>query len=178
MGFTFSGMGPPEHLSSDGKSVTVGGLKWFPRDDLISISVKELNFTKKCRGKKDGNMKGVIPQKWTKRICVGILDEVFDILGRTTPIISGMKLDVRELHLRKLDWDDKIPDDLRKIWVSNFELINEIGKVTFQRAVVPSDAVNLEIQTIDNADASRDLICCAIYARFKKKDGRYSCYLK
>ena len=53
-------------------------------------------------------------KKLTKRICVCILGEVFDILDRTTPIISGMKLDVRELHLRKLDWDDKIPDDLRK----------------------------------------------------------------
>ena len=89
-------------------------------------------------------MKGVIPEKLTKRICVAILGEVFDILGRTTSISCGMKLDVRELHLRKLDWDDKIPDDLRKIWVSDFELINEIGKVTFQRAVVPS----LEIETL------------------------------
>ena len=35
-------------------------------------------------------MKGVIPEKLTEHICVGILDEVFDILGRTTPIISGM----------------------------------------------------------------------------------------
>ena len=116
-------------------------------------------------------LKGVIPEKLPKRICVGILGEVFDILGRT------QKLDIRELHLRKLDWDDIIPDDLRKIWVSNFELINEIGKVTFQRAVVPSEVVNLEIKTIDTADASSDLICCAIYARFKKKDGRYSCQL-
>ena len=62
------------------------------------------------------------------------------------------------------------------MWVSNFELINEIGKVTFQRAVVPSDVVNLEIETIDTGDA-----------RFKKKDGRYranlflhdlKCYLR
>ena len=46
-GFTFSGMDPPEHLSNDGKSVIVGGLKWYPKEDLISITVGELNFAKK-----------------------------------------------------------------------------------------------------------------------------------
>ena len=30
-GFTFSGQNPPEHLSDDGKSITVGGLKWYPK---------------------------------------------------------------------------------------------------------------------------------------------------
>ena len=51
-GFTFSGSDPPEHLSNDGKSVTVGGLKWFPKEDLLAINVGEVNFAKKYRGRK------------------------------------------------------------------------------------------------------------------------------
>ena len=85
-------------------------------------------------------------------------------------MISGMKFDVRELHLRKLDWDDRIPDDLRKIWESNFGVIEGIGQIKYHRAIVPSDAINLDIETIDTADASKDVICCAIHARFKRKN--------
>ena len=47
----------------------------------------------------------------------------------------------------------------------------------FRRAVVPEDALNLDITTIDTADASEELICSAIYARFKLKSGKYSCQL-
>ena len=103
------------------------------------------------------------------------LGEIFDVLGRATPVISAMKFDVREPHLRNLGWGDRIPEDLRKIWVSNFRLIKKIVQIKYHRAVVPSDAVNLDIETIDTADPSKDLICCAIYARFKRNIGDLSC---
>ena len=38
-GFIFSESDPLEHLSKDGKSVTVGGLTWFPKEDCISINI-------------------------------------------------------------------------------------------------------------------------------------------
>ena len=53
----------------------------------------------------------------------------------------------------------------------------EICKMKFQRAVVPEDTINLDIQTIDASDASQKLACVAIYARFLKKDGTHSCQL-
>ena len=53
----------------------------------------------------------------------------------------------------------------------------EIGKMKFQRAVLPEDTINLDIQTIDAADASQKLACVAICARFLKKDGTHSCQL-
>ena len=45
------------------------------------------------------------------------------------------------------------------------------------RTVIPEDAVNLEIETIDTADASNSLVCAAIYARIKRKNGEYSSQL-
>ena len=56
-------------------------------------------------------------------------------------------------------------------------MMQEIGKIKFQRAVVPEDAINLDIPTIDAADASQKLACVTIYARFLKKDGTHSCQL-
>ena len=84
---------------------------------------------------------------------------------------------MHELTIRKLAWDDVVPDDLRKIWKDNFELINEIGQVKFNRAVIPPDAVDLNCETIDTADASTKLICVAIYIRYRLKSGGFSCQL-
>ena len=70
-GFAMSGEEPPETLSTDNESVLVGGLRWFPKGDFISLNIKELNFNKKIRGKKSGQNIGAIPEKLTLRDCVG-----------------------------------------------------------------------------------------------------------
>ena len=80
-----------------------------------------------------------------------------------------MKCGLNELVIRKLDWDDKIPDDLRHIWKSHFDIIQNIGNIKFNRAVVPDKAVS--------GDASHQIACAAIYAQFKRKSGRYPCQL-
>ena len=72
---------------------------------------------------------------------------------------------------------DKIPSDLKKIWFANFKTIEDLADVQFKRAVVPEDAISLDIETIDAGDASNSLVCSAIYARFKRKCGLYSCQL-
>ena len=177
-GITFSGKPPPESLSSDGKSINVAGMKWFSEDDLISLDISELNFAKKCRGKKPTvNSKNEIPSKLTRRHCVAKVAEIFDLIGRITPITAGMKLDLHTLVQRKLDWDDTIPDDLRQIWESHFQMMTEISDIKFNRAVVPDDAVSLDINTIDTGDSSKFIACIATYVRFKRKCGNYSCQL-
>ena len=88
-----------------------------------------------------------------------------------------MKLDLHELVLQKLDWDDKIPDNLQPIWESHFQMMNEIKTLKYQRAVIPEDTIDTQIDTLDFGDASREIACIAIYARFKRKDGSYSCQL-
>ena len=66
---------------------------------------------------------------------------------------------------------------LESAWSSNFEMIKDLGNIKYQRAVVPDDAKNLDIVTIDTGDASSNLIGSAIYARFEHKDGSFSCQL-
>ena len=48
-GFTFSGKDPDENLSADKKSVTVGGMIWYPKEDCVMLNIDELNFAKKIR---------------------------------------------------------------------------------------------------------------------------------
>ena len=52
-GFTFSLEDPPSHLTEDGVSIGVGGMKWYSKDDEISLCIPELNFAPKRRGKKE-----------------------------------------------------------------------------------------------------------------------------
>ena len=128
-GFTFSGKLPDKQLSSDNESINVAGLKWFSKDDELQLDIGELNFTKKHRGRK-GMLEDshLIPKDLTRRQCVGKVSEIFDLTGRITPITASMKMNLRVLVRRKLDWDDKIPDDLRQVWISHFEMINELKK--------------------------------------------------
>ena len=97
--------------------------------------------------------------------------------GKITPLLAGMKLDVTHLLRSGLSWDDQLPDNLRGVCESNFEMLQEIGKIKYKRAVVPVDAKHLEIHTLDTGDSSSKMICIAIYARFEKKDSTFSCQL-
>ena len=36
-GYTFSGFDPPEHLRNADKSINVAGMRWYPKDDLLSL---------------------------------------------------------------------------------------------------------------------------------------------
>ena len=52
-----------------------------------------------------------------------------------------------------------------------------MGNIKFYRALFPEDAVSVDIETIDMEDAGEDLTCAATYARFKRRNGDYSCQL-
>ena len=56
-------------------------------------------------------------------------------------------------------------------------MMNEIKTLKYQWEVIPEDAFDTQVETVDFGDASREIECIAIYARFKRKDSRYSCQL-
>jgi hypothetical protein len=107
----------------------------------------------------------------------GKVGEIFDLTGKVTPIVAHFKLDLRKTTKLNLGWDDAIPDEYRACWTSHFEMMKEMKNLKYKRAVVPVDAVSLEMNTVDFGDASKDLACSAIYVRFLRKNGEYSCQL-
>ena len=151
------------------------GYKWDPERDVLMLNIGDFNFSRKVRGKKYEDARGVIPEKLTRRQCLGKISEIFDPRGFAVPITSGFKIDLRGLN--HLNWGEEIPVSLRECWESNFTAIQRLRNIYFKRAVVPENAADLDIETIDVADASQVLICAAVYARFKLKGGGYSCQL-
>ena len=97
--------------------------------------------------------------------------------GLATPITAAWKVDLRQFVDRQLKWDGAIPDNLRPLWESNFAMIGQLKDLRYKRAVVPDDAASLEIETLEFGDASKVLVCVAIYVRFLRKNGSYSCQL-
>ena len=61
--------------------------------------------------------------------------------------------------------------------VKKNDTISKLKEIKFRRAVVPDDAINLDMETIEMSDASQNLACSALYARFKRKNGLHSCQL-
>ena len=176
-GFTFSCYPPCTSSSSDGESVGVAGLRWYPEDDKVALDISELNFSRKYRGKKPSNKINTIPSKLTRRHCVSKVSEIYDLTGLITPITAGMKIDLHTLVQRKLNWDDAIPDDLRPLWETHFQMMQEIKNIKFNRAIIPKDAISLNINTVDTGDASKNIACVAIYARCERSNGEFSCQL-
>ena len=54
-GFAFSGEDPPPSMSDDEEMIHVAGFKWYVKSDMVSLNIGDLNFAKKCRGKKPTN---------------------------------------------------------------------------------------------------------------------------
>ena len=87
-----------------------------------------------------------------------------------------MKMDLHNLVKRGLDFDAVLPDELRPIWTSHFEVM-KIGNLKFHRAIIPADVANLNVHTIGIANASNQIARAPIYARFFRRNGSYSCQL-
>ena len=94
-GLAFSGKDPPATLTSDEASINLAGIRWFPKEDLLSLNISELNFAKKCRGKKPSQQQNIVPANITRRHYVSKVSEIFDLSGgKIIPITATMKLDL------------------------------------------------------------------------------------
>ena len=99
-GVIFTGKDPPATLTNDEASISVAGMRWFPKEDLLSFDISQLNFAKKCRGNKPSQQQNIIPANITRRHCVSKMSEIFDLTGKITPITTTMKLDFHTLIKR------------------------------------------------------------------------------
>ena len=144
-GKTLDGTDPPATLTNDEASINVAGMRWFPKENLLLLEISELDFAKKCRGKKPSQQQNIIPANITRSHCVSNVSEIFDLTVKITRIATIMKLGLHTLVKRGLHWYELLPDESRPLWESHFEMMQQIGKIKFQRAMVPEDVINLDI---------------------------------
>ena len=56
-------------------------------------------------------------------------------------------------------------------------MMEEIKNIKFNRTIIPKGAINLNINTVDTGDASKNIASVAIYARCERSNGEFSCQL-
>ena len=186
--WTFSGLPPSPVISKDELSVGIFGVfAWYSEGDLVESKIPKLHFGKAKRGKlakavdffeghSEEDMDNFVPHPLTKRQAASKLASVWDLMGKLSPILVGMKQDLRDtfLQLGPGMWDVGMTLDLRQRWVRNFWVLEQLRGIKFSRAIMPTDAVNSKMRILTGVDASKTALMMGCWAGFELKDGSWS----
>ena len=184
-GFTYSGEDPQPDETVDGVSIDVNGYRWFSKLDLIEPKIPPLHFGKKCRGRvveaeffelggDFAKMDSYVPVNLTRRMIVSKRASIYESLGKLEPIKAKLKIDEREAVMLTSDWDDPVDQNLRKKWVQNFLLIEQLRGIRFTRARIPASAVDTNMRLITLVDAAEQIVNVVTYCGFKVTEGGWS----
>ena len=166
--------------------MSVGGLKWHSKLDLIEVALPDLHFSKKARGRLvEGTqvfrgtslnyMDKFVPQDLSRRQVFSKNGTVFDPLGKLIPFTAGLSVDLRDSVQATIKWDDCVGVELRARWVKNFLRIEKMKGMKFQRAKLPLNAANYDMEVIVAADTSEPIMAVGAWGRFLLDDDSYSC---
>ena len=177
--YTFSGKRPGEKVSSDGVHVGVLGYLWDSYEDTMCLDKKDIYLEKIKRGKPPkaivSDFEDELKRCFSKRVLCRVVASVYDPIGYTTPVTSGLRRDLHEIMMLKTDWDQEIPLDYLTTWVKNLKIIQKLKNVKFPRCVIPKDFAEEKVELIVSCDASQETAAAVVHARVKKRNGDYSC---
>ena len=147
------------------------GMKWDTENDSLMFTFKNFDI-------QDGISYEVSTDVTiTKRKILSIVNSIYDPLGLLTPFTVKAKIILRTLWARspKLDWDDPVPEELRKNWREILKQINQIKYISFHRSITPEDKIGSPSLVLFS-DASNEAYGTVAYTRWKVPNG-YECRL-
>ena len=103
----------------------------------------------------------------TKRNVIQFASSIFDPLGLINPLVVKFKLLFQKLCTRNLQWDERITDDLLKIWQELITDLRESSEIRFHRAYYGSNETDpvTSHELHGFCDASQDAYGCCIYLK-------------
>ena len=106
------------------------------------------------------------------------VNSIYDPLGFAGPYTVRAKLLMRKLWKKetKLDWDDPIPEENRREWVTFFNDLPEMEKITVKRCMKPSNAFGDPVLVIFSDGSNNAYGACA-YVRWELSTGEFDSYL-
>ena len=112
--------------------------------------------------------------KLTKRIVLSQVNRIYDPMGLATPFTIRAKGLMRSLWIseNKSDWDDPIPDMLKKEWMNFFDDLPNMEQEVFERCIKPANARGDPILVIFSDGSEVAYGACA-YARWNTTDNSY-----
>lgn len=106
----------------------------------------------------------------TKRRVVSDISKLFDPLGWLAPVVVSAKIFIQKLWLSGIDWDDKLPRQLLKEWLSYRDALNQFEKFKLPRWIHSCKCdETFELQGF--CDASDNAYAAVVYARVVDSQG-------
>ena len=147
--------------SSDDKQgeLAVLGVKWCPERDEIgvceNIECCETN------------------ENVLRRIALSEISKTFDPLGLFAPVLLTGKILLQEFWKEGKDWDDLTYDEINQKFCRYVENTKALCNIRIPRPICEGELMSI----FAFGDASGKAYCAAIYTRYLKADGSYSCRL-
>eukprot|EP00794_Sanderia_malayensis_P017860 gene17860-19641_t len=142
---------------SQNTTTKILGIPWNKTEDTVKVNFSPLSETN-----------GPI----TKRKVLASINSVYDLHGWVAPVMITAKILFSELCLRKVTWDEPVPEDLSKRWNQWIKGLKNCDHITIPRYVADNGINEFIIHGF--ADASKLAICAAVYVSVKNSDGTAS----
>ena len=131
------------------KETKILGVPWNKTEDKLSVG-----FMKPLQAVAEGPL--------TKRKMLSAVNGVYDLLGVAAPVVITGKILYSETCLRKLKWDEQVPDDIWRSWKKWLRGLEECPLLSVPRSVVNKDVTKIVLHGF--SDASKLAVSAAIYA--------------
>ena len=143
------------------------GMKWDFQKDNIMYDIKKHHM------KPDNITNYVNTEYISKRQILAIVNGIYDPLGLISPFTVKAKILMRRIWAHKtIDWDDPIPESLKKEWESFFNEICMLQSLNFPRSIKPKNA-NGKPDLVIFSDGSKEAYGAVAYARWQRSDGNF-----
>lgn len=135
------------------------GIRWNAKSDVFYFSIVTFE----------------IKENYTKREVVSITAKIFDPVGFLAPIVIQAKMLMQGLWKKKIDWDQKIPEDSLIEWKQFLRNHNFINQVKIPRWI--NFSPNCEIEVHGFSDSSEKAYGACVYVRVKVGFSNWICNL-
>jgi len=107
----------------------------------------------------------------SKRAILSDLNKIFDPLGFLSPVLVKGKIFLQQLWSMKIDWDVRLPVDIRQRWIHFYDELEQLKKLSIPRKAIPERTDVIDVHGF--CDASEEAYGACIYIRTQDGDGRW-----
>ncbi|XP_065356116.1 uncharacterized protein LOC135950508 [Calliphora vicina] len=105
----------------------------------------------------------------TKRLVLGVVARIFDVLGLLSPVVVSCKILIQEMWKQQIGWDIPLNEQLQNRWLQIEKTLPHINQIEIPRFVGLSPDTNFDIHGF--SDASQLAYGCCLYIRVRVPNG-------
>ena len=152
---------PSSRKATPGKS-KVFGQSWDTDKDILAFKFCDSEIEAAAGGEDD-----------TKRTFLKTSASIFDPIGLLGPFTLAIKLLFQQLWALKLEWDEKLPIDLQKIWTNFKKQILLLSDISIPRSLTQNKK-RKEARLVVFCDSSLKAYAACVYLVIRYIDGSTS----